>query len=252
MLTLLSAWLSTPLAPQLVGQSFRCVNTSEKVVALTFDDGPNPDGTPAMLDLLERYNIKATFFLIGNRIEKNPDLAQQVLQSGHQVGNHSWSHTLMMFKSPWFLRQEIEKTDALLRDLGHPDEIYFRAPYGMKLLLLPVILKFLGKKNILFDAVAWDWSSPGVDKIVQNVLSAVKPGSIVLLHDGVGNQKETIQAVEIIINSLKNQGYNFVTVDQLLAYDQKISLTQVPYLCACKIKQLVSRCAFWASKSQRA
>ena len=145
-LMLFSAWLFTPLVPQLVGQSFRCVNTQEKVVALTYDDGPSPEGTPAVLDLLEYHNIHATFFLIGSRAQQNPDLVKKILKAGHQVGNHTWSHSLMMFKSPSYMRQEIEKTDRLLRELGHPDEIYFRAPYGIKLLMLPLVLRAMHKK----------------------------------------------------------------------------------------------------------
>ena len=236
---LFSAWLSTPLVPQIVGQSFRCVNTQEKVVALTLDDGPNPDGTPAMLDLLEQHDIHATFFLIGNRVQQNPELAKKIWLSGHQVGNHSWSHTLMMFKSPLFMRQEIEKTDRLLRELGHQDEIYFRSPYGMKLLILPLVLRAMHKKNILFDAVGYDWSSPGVDNIVQNVLKSVRPGSIILLHDGVGNQRETIVAVDEIIKTLKAQGYRFVTVSELLKYDQK----SLPGLCLERVKKMIGSCA---------
>jgi peptidoglycan/xylan/chitin deacetylase (PgdA/CDA1 family) len=245
---LFSAWLSTPLVPQIVGQSFRCVNTQEKVVALTFDDGPNPEGTPAMLDLLARYNIQATFFLIGNRIEQNPALAQRVWQAGHQVGNHTWSHTLMMFKSPSYLRQEIEKTDAALRGLGHPDEIFFRAPYGMKLLLLPLVLRKMNKKSIIFDSVAWDWSSPGVEKIVNNVMTSIRPGSIILLHEGVGNQQETIVAVEEIIKQLMNQGYRFVTVAQLLTYHQPVSWLNTPYACLAKLQGLMHSGSEWVSK----
>jgi peptidoglycan/xylan/chitin deacetylase (PgdA/CDA1 family) len=245
---LFSAWLSTPLVPQLVGQSFRCVNTQEKVVALTFDDGPRPDGTPAVLDLLARYNIQATFFLIGNRVEQCPELTQRIWQSGHQVGNHTWSHTLMMFKSPSYLRQEIEKTDAILKGLGHPDEIFFRAPYGMKFLLLPLVLRRMNKKNIIFDSVAWDWSSPGVEQIVRNVISSVRPGSIILLHDGVGNQQETIVAVEEIIKQLIEQGYRFVTVAQLLTYDQPISWMNAPYACLATLQGLLHSGTEWVSK----
>lgn len=237
-LLLFSAWFSTPLVPQIIGQSFRCVNTQEKVVALTFDDGPAPDGTQAMLDLLARYNIQATFFLIGNRVEQHPEFVQRILQAGHQVGNHTWSHTPMMFKSPSYMRQEIEKTDAILRGLGHPNEIFFRAPCGMKLLLLPLILRKMNKKNIIFDSVAWDWSSPGVDQIVHNVMSSVHAGSIVLLHDGVGNQQETIVAVEEIIKQLQEQGYRFVTVAQLLTYHQATSWSHIPCSCLAKMQEV--------------
>lgn len=244
MFMLFSAWLSTPLAPQLIGQSFLNVNTHEKVVALTFDDGPNPEGTPAMLDLLARYHIHATFFLIGQKLKKNPDLAKKILIAGHQVGNHSWSHSLMIFKTPWFIRREIEKTDRMIKKLGYKKEIFFRAPYGMKLLMLPIALKILGKKNILFDAVAYDWNSPGVEAIVENVMNQVGPGSIVLLHDGVGNQQDTVQATEIIINRLMSEGYRFVTVNELLGYHERSSVfVRFPKACLNGVKFVACSCA---------
>ena len=216
-----SAWYSTPLAPQFVGESVRRVETHEKVVALTYDDGPNPFGTQAVLDLLARRNVHATFFLVGNRVQQYPELAQKIWQAGHQVGNHSWSHSLLMFKTYATVWQEVEKTDLLLRQLGYTDEIYFRSPHGMKFISLPRVLNTMHKKNILFDVVAWDWRSPGAPKIARKVLHEVRPGSIILLHDGVGKQSDTLKAVDHIITTLKDRGFKFVTVAELLTYEHK-------------------------------
>ncbi|PKN03131.1 polysaccharide deacetylase [Candidatus Dependentiae bacterium HGW-Dependentiae-1] len=213
------AWLITPLAPQLLGRATRRVSTQEKIVALTFDDGPSADWTPAVLELLARHDVPATFFLVGSRAADNPALAQQIWYAGHQVGNHSWSHTPLIGKSVAVVRQEIEKTDVFLRALGYTHELYFRAPWGFKLLILPWILSRLGKKHILFDVVTWDWSCPGAAVITQSAVKAVRPGSIILLHDGGGDRSQTVQATEEIIVQLKNQGYRFVTVAQLLTYD---------------------------------
>ena len=142
-----TAWLSTPLVPQFIGTSFRCVNTQEKVVALTFDDGPNPDGTQEMLDLLEKHNIHATFFLIGKKVKLSPELARKIWHAGHQVGNHSWSHTLMMFKSPRYMRQEVEKTDKLLRKLGYSKEILFQGSFRYEITLVTYGPKNLKKEK---------------------------------------------------------------------------------------------------------
>lgn len=216
---LVSGWLITPLSPQLIGCSVRRISTQEKVVALTFDDGPSAAWTPALLDLLAWHEVPATFFLVGSRVAQHPTLAQRIWQSGHQVGNHSWSHTILVGKSAAYVREEIKKTDALLRELGYTHEIYFRAPYGCKGIVLSSLLSSLHKIHALFDVVAWDWSNPGVAQISERVYKAVRPGSIILLHDGGGDRSQTLQATEDIILHLKKQGYRFVTVAQLLAYD---------------------------------
>lgn len=218
-LVLVPAWLCTPIAPQLIARAVRRVKTSKKVVALTFDDGPDARWTPVVLEMLARQQVPATFFLMGNRVQRNPDLAKKMWDLGHEVGNHSWSHSLMLLKSEAAVRQEIEKTDALLRELGYMKEIYFRAPCGLKFLALPRVLAALRKTHILFDVVAWDWTSPGIDKIVHTVMKAVRCGSIILLHDGVGTQEDTIAAADTIITRLKALGYQFVTVSELLTYD---------------------------------
>ncbi len=214
-----SGWLITPLSPQLIGRSVRRISTQEKVVALTFDDGPSADWTPKLLALLARHEVPATFFLVGSRVAKHPALAQRIWQSGHQVGNHSWSHTILVGKSVVSVREEIEKTDALLHELGYMHEIYFRAPYGCKGIVLSSLLRSLHKIHALFDVITWDWDNPGVAQITGGACKAVRPGSIILLHDGGGDRSQTLQATEEIILHLKNQGYRFVTVAQLLAYD---------------------------------
>lgn len=216
---LFSGWLITPLSPQLIGRSVRRVFTQEKVVALTFDDGPSAAWTPTLLELLARHEVQATFFLVGSRVAENPTLAQRIWQAGHQVGNHSWSHTFLVGKSATYAREEIEKTDALLRELGYMHEIYFRAPYGCKGIVLSSVLCSLHKMHALFDVITWDWNNPGVAEITRRACKAVHPGSIILLHDGGGDRSQTLQATEEIILHLKERGYRFVTVAQLLAYD---------------------------------
>jgi peptidoglycan/xylan/chitin deacetylase (PgdA/CDA1 family) len=195
-----------PTCPQIFGEAYSHVKVNERVVALTFDDGPIPGFTDDVLAVLNKHNIHATFFLIGERAEKNPDLVKKIYTAGHELGNHTWSHALMLFKSPQFTREQIEKTDAVLRKLGYNKEIYFRSPYGQKLLILPWVLSEMHKKNILFDAYGWDWDSPGTDKIVENVMDKVSPGSIILLHDGCGTREQTVAAADTIIQQLKAQG----------------------------------------------
>ena len=173
--------------------------------------------TPKFLELLEKYKIKATFFVIGNRAEKNPDLIKKIYNSGHELGNHTWSHSTMVGRSSSFVRGQIKKTDELLRKLGYKGVIHFRSPKGMKFVTLPRVLAQQKRKNILFDVAAWDWSCPGKSKIVSNAMSQVRRGSIILLHDGCGDQQQTLEATEIIIKKLIKKGYKFATISELLA-----------------------------------
>ncbi len=218
-------WMSLPLSDQIVGQSVRHVKTHEKIVALTFDDGPVPGFTEKILDVLNENNVKATFFMIGQRAEQNLELVKKVYGFGHQVGNHTWSHPLMIGHSSRFFREQIDKTDAVLRRAGYKGEIYFRSPYGMKFYGLPKVLEEKHRKNILFDVVSWDFNSPKTRKIVKNVLSGVRPGSIILMHDGCGTMERTVAATQIIIKKLKKKGYKFVTVSELISKDPRFNVT---------------------------
>ncbi len=201
---------------QFIGELVNHVETNEKVVALTYDDGPNPPYTNQLLDLFEQNQIKATFFVIGKNIENHPETVQLILSKGHELGNHSYSHKRMVFKSPSFIRAEIEKTDALLRQLGVKQEIHFRAPYGRKLLVLPYILAKLGKKNILWTVDPKDFEESNSEAIKNYVLEKVNPGSIILMHDGVGDRSQTIAATEMVIKGLQKKGYTFKTVSELI------------------------------------
>jgi peptidoglycan-N-acetylglucosamine deacetylase len=207
---------SIPNTPQIFGTSIRRVTTNEKVVALTYDDGPRLPTTEGLLDVLKWHNVPATFFLIGQRAEKNPELVKKIYGAGHELGNHTYSHDLLIFKSSKFVRNQIQKTDNIIRACGYDREIHFRSPHGMKLFTDSWALKKMKRPNILFDVVAWDWTSPGVQKIVDNVMKEVKPGSIILMHDGCGNEKDIVAASDIIITKLKEQGYQFLTISELL------------------------------------
>ena len=213
-------WLKSHRSPQLLGKCFHRVNTSKKVVALTFDDGPSSH-TQEILDILRLHNVQATFFLLGKHAEQHPNLVRQIYEEGHDIGNHSFSHEPLIFKSLAFIREEINKTDQIIRLSGYPRTIHFRAPYGRKLIGLPWILHKANRPHILFDVIPDDWASPGVATIVNRILAQTKPGSIILCHDGNGDnigqdRLQTVQALPIVIQKLKANGYQFVTISELL------------------------------------
>lgn len=209
--------LSKARTYQVFGELYARVETPEKVVALTFDDGPSPANTPAVLELLARHKVKATFFMVGRNIEAHRELAARVLAEGHQLGNHSYAHKRLMFRSPSFIQEEISRTDVLLRQLGVQGEILFRSPFGKKLFVLPWLLARDHRKNILFDVVPGDTETQDADVLTSRALEATRPGSILLFHDGWGAKPGTLEAVGRVLEQLKAQGYRFVTVSELLA-----------------------------------
>jgi peptidoglycan/xylan/chitin deacetylase (PgdA/CDA1 family) len=206
---------------QLFGEVYYRIESSDKVVALTFDDGPDPLYTSRVLEVLDRNQIKATFFMLGQSIVEYPKVAHDVYRRGHELGNHSYSHEWMVFKSLSFVRSEIDSTDLLLRGLGVTGDIHFRSPYGAQLFSVPVILWQLGKKNILFDVDPRDWEMQDPLVLAQRILDDAKPGSIILLHDGGGDRSGTVRTVEVIIPELRRRGFRFITVSELLAHAAK-------------------------------
>jgi peptidoglycan/xylan/chitin deacetylase (PgdA/CDA1 family) len=192
-------------------------DTEVKVVALTYDDGPSPS-TNQLLDILDRYQVKATFFEIGRNIEKHPEIVPMIVARGHELANHSYSHTDMMFKPREFLLSEIEKTDKLLQELGvKQDSISFRPPFGRRCVVLSYLLSQMHKKLIVWDVNSLDYENTlTAEDIANRVIDNVRLGSIVLMHDGGGDRSKTLAATQAIDKTLQSKGYAFKTVSELL------------------------------------
>lgn len=199
---------------QLFGRLTSQVHTNQKVVALTFDDGPTKN-VDKILPLLEHYNAKATFFLIGNEIKKYPDEAQKLIKAGEQIGNHTFSHQRMVFKSPSFIKEEIEKTDKLIRHAGYKGEIDFRPPNGKKLIELPYYLSQHNRDTIMWNLEPDTFNTSAADKI-NYVKKNIKPGSIILIHAMYDDTGAEFKAIKGILQSLSKEGYKFITVNELL------------------------------------
>jgi chitin deacetylase len=213
------AWnLSDARGFQLFGRIVDRVDTGSPVVALTFDDGPTPAGTDSILAILERQGVRATFFFTGAEMAENPALAPRFARAGHELGNHSWSHRRMLLRSPAFIRSEIERTDSLIRAAGHRGPIHFRPPYGKKLVGLPWYLSRTGRTTIMWDVEPDSYPdvASSAERIVSHVDERVRPGSIVLLHVMYASRRESLGAVEGVIEGLRGRGYRFVTVSELL------------------------------------
>ncbi|MFK9094731.1 polysaccharide deacetylase family protein [Bacillus salipaludis] len=198
---------------QLFGGLTDQVETDQKVVALTFDDGPTYN-VDQILPLLDQYHAKATFFLIGNEIEQFPSEAQKIVDAGHQIGNHTYSHNRMIFKTPSYYKEEIEKTDQLIRDAGFQGEIDVRPPNGKKLVGLPLYLDNHNRDTITWNLEPDSFYTTASDK-VKYVEDQIKPGSIILIHPMYDKTGEELKTIEGILKTLSDEGYTFVTVDEL-------------------------------------
>lgn len=204
---------------QIFGGLTNHVETNQKVVALTFDDGPTKN-VQQILPLLDKYHAKGTFFLIGNEIEKNPEEAAKIVKAGHQVGNHTYSHNRMVFKSPSYIKKEIEKTDRLIQKAGFKGEIDFRPPNGKKLVGLPYYLHQHNRDTITWSIEPDTYYTSARDKI-KYVNKEIKPGAIILLHPMYDNTGDELNAIEGILKTLSKDGYSFVTVNELQDLDRK-------------------------------
>ncbi len=199
---------------QLFGDYVARVDTAERVVALTFDDGPDPYWTPKVLSALDERRVRATFFMMGRNVERYPAVAREVRRRGHEIGNHSYSHPRLIFMWPGSVRNEIERTDALLRGIGVSGEIHFRPPHAAKFLVLPYVLTEMHRLSVLGDVDPEEWKRPPAAVMTASIFRQLRPGSIIGLHDPMG--AESLRTLENILPVLIAQGYRFETVSELV------------------------------------
>lgn len=203
---------------QLFGKIISHVDTDKKVVALTFDDGPT-EKTPEILKMLNDLDVKCTFFLIGQQIEKHMDYASAIVNAGHQLGNHSYTHNPMVFKSYSSIEKEVDSTSSLIRQAGYTGDIVFRPPNCKKLILLPLVLQSKGIVTTTWDVEPDSFRdvASSSEGIVDYVLNHTKNGSIILLHIMNDSGENAFNAIPTIVAGLRGKGYEFVTVNELLS-----------------------------------
>lgn len=196
------------------------VPTDQKVIALTFDDGPDPADTPEILALLRQYEAKATFFVIGRRVEQYPDLVRREAEEGHEIANHTFTHSYMNNRklSAVQMAEELRKTDRAITAATGQKPRLFRPPGGYYNERVVEASKQIGYKVVMWS---WhqdteDWHTPGVQRIVDKVLGNARNGDIVLFHDYVEGKTQTVEALRRILPELSQRGFRFVTVSELL------------------------------------
>jgi peptidoglycan/xylan/chitin deacetylase (PgdA/CDA1 family) len=193
------------------------IDTPHKVVAITFDDRPNPLYTLKVLDILEEVSGKATFFMIGQHIERYPEIVEVVKTQGHEIGNHTYSHANLISLDKEGVLREIELTAALIDTMTGRKSVIFRPPYlDFNETVISMCHQFGYMMIGALNTDALDWEQPGMDYIIQKTRSHIKNGSILFFHDGIGDRSQTIEAVKILVSELKSQGYDLVTISELL------------------------------------
>ncbi|WP_406207514.1 polysaccharide deacetylase family protein [Kitasatospora sp. NBC_01560] len=185
------------------------LDAERRVVALTIDDGPDPRHTPTVLALLEQYRIRATFFLIGENAAEHPDLVREIAARGHHIANHTWTHPDLRSLSDAKIRDELERTSDLLNKATGKPPTWFRAPGGDWSTPSLKIAADLGMRNMAWSVDPRDWARPGTEVITERILKDVRPGAIVLNHDGGGDRSQTVAALKAYLPVLIDSGYYF-------------------------------------------
>ncbi len=202
--------------PGVLGYPLYSGNPHLPEIALTFDDGPTPPYTSQILALLQRYGVKATFFVIGSQAVAYPDLVQQESHQGNIVGNHTWTHPNLIYLTPAAVRAQLQSTSNEIQALTGAWPTVFRPPGENFNSSVQSIAASLGLSTILWNVDPRDWSLPGTSVIIQRVLNSAHNGSIIIMHDGGGNRSETVAALPTIITTLAQRGFQFVTIPRMI------------------------------------
>jgi peptidoglycan-N-acetylglucosamine deacetylase len=206
---------------QWYGRTFTGLTRRCRKIALTFDDGPNDPYTPQLIEVLARHNVKATFFMLGRYVQARPDLARLVAESGHVIGNHTFSHHNLIFLPSSRVKREIDDCQRALSDAVGSHSSLFRPPFGGRRPASLRIARSLGLAPIMWNVTGSDWKASSPDYIEQKIAGRLRGGSVILLHDG-GHERmgvdrsQTVVATDRIIARYKAEGYEFLTIPQMM------------------------------------
>ena len=206
---------------QLWGPTVTSEPVSQKVVALTFDDGPNPPYTNRIVEYLHSQHVPATFFVVGLAVQAHPDVLREELADGDAIGNHTWDHAHLVLLSRTHIERELTMTEDEIQKVTGEHTKIFRPPFGARDFRVISVAHQLGLQVIMWSVpLPADWTQPAPRVIADRVLKYVKNGSIIVLHDGnkghSADRGNTVEATKIIVTALRNQGYRFVTVPELV------------------------------------
>lgn len=215
---------------QWYGRTFTGQARGSRQIALTYDDGPNDPHTLRLLEVLAKHDARATFFLIGRYVRHRPDIAVEIVKAGHSVGNHTFTHPLLIFKSNAEIRKELSECHAALSDAVGEHSNLFRPPFGGRRPAVLRIARELGLEPVMWNVTGYDWNAPPASVIEQKVEKQIRDGDVVLLHDGGhiemgADRSQTVLATDHLIPRYKAKGLEMVTVAQMMA---KSAVTRQP------------------------
>jgi len=215
---------------QWYGRTFVSGQSGSKQIALTYDDGPNDPHTLKLLEILARHSVHATFFMIGRYVQQRPDIARAVAQAGHVIGNHTFTHPLLTFKSEAQTRTEMADCQQALQDaIGKPANL-FRPPFGGRRPATLKIARELGLQTVMWNVTGYDWTAPPAAVIKSKVEHQMRGGDVILLHDGGhralgADRAQTVIATDRLIARYKAESYEFVTVSEMMKeLDEQLTL----------------------------
>lgn len=194
---------------------------AERSILLTFDDGPAPPFTEQVLDILAEHNIRAVFFLCGKNVERYPEIARRIVREGHTIGNHTYSHPLLLGRRRKFIAQEIDRAQEAIERVTGVRPKWFRPPYGARWFGLMPVLRQRDLSLVMWSSMGYDWKYK-TPAIVKSVRRGLRPGAVVLLHDGHEqpppegiDQSCTVQALPPIIHAAKQSGFAFSSIERM-------------------------------------
>ena len=213
---------------QWYGRTFASGIRGSKRIALTYDDGPNDPHTLKLLEVLAKHNVRATFFMIGRYVRQRPDIARAVAQAGHVVGNHTFTHPLLIFQSSAQTRIQLVDCHQALQDAIGEHSNLFRPPFGGRRPATIRIAQELGLETVMWNVTGYDWNAPPAAVIEKKVVSQMRGGDVILLHDGEyramgADRAQTVMATDNLITRYRDLGYEFVTVDEMRAFNNQPS-----------------------------
>ncbi len=202
---------------QWYGRTLARLTGGGKRIALTYDDGPNDPHTMRLLEVLARHDVKATFFMIGRFVRERPEIARAVAQAGHVIGNHTFTHPLLIFKSKERTRTQLLDCRAALQDVIGEHSNLFRPPFGGRRPATLRVARELEMEPVMWNVTGYDWSAPPAAVIERKVMRQMTGGDVILLHDGGhkgmgADRAQTVIATDNLIRRYKDQGYEFVTI----------------------------------------
>jgi peptidoglycan/xylan/chitin deacetylase (PgdA/CDA1 family) len=206
---------------QVYGRTFRGAHDGSRLLALTYDDGPNDPYTWRLMEVLEQHGVKATFFLVGRFVEQRPDIARALVAAGHVIGNHTWDHPNLIFASSAKAQRQLQQTQQAILAATGVDTRLFRPPFGGRRPATLRVARKLDLQTVLWNVTCYDWKAESADEIVGHAERQIRGGDVILLHDGeyhrIGvDRSRSVEATDRILSRYKGEGYEFVTIPEMM------------------------------------